>query len=513
MELDTGFSSNVTFLSVASRLDLTWLANKAMSSKGSKDTRLSKINIPDNLGWLPIHLATDSESVEMLGWLLDSGAAVDAPIVGPQQGLTALHIAAAKRGDNGPKMVKMLLEKQANVLVETAGGKKTPLHSAIKGRSVATVKMLLSAPGANPNLTNRRGLTALHIASSTAGLHEVVAALLDQGADIEGQTSIAAAKVYREALAISTFQHSFKEMLSSARDLIGSLTPLHIAAQSLGTALNLEALLNKGANHSAIDGQGCTALHMVAQGASSMSSGEDGKRKTEFLLASGADVNARDWKHQTPLHKAVSPPARRAVLEVLLSSEDCDVNARDKKERTPLLLFLQTISYHFSSSIARYDISPITENQGDKGQPQSNFEPDFLESVLNMLLKAGADTNAVDKDGFSVTHYASQPDLAWMRARLPQPEEDSPGLLRGKLLRSKSEPTNTKVIEMVPQLSPQLPGVFSGKSKTFIALNTLAVHLQLPTTISKTKVIDPKQDTTLSKLEKKSRKASRDGKD
>lgn len=158
---DPGRSNNADFLSLAARVNLTWLAEKAISVSGwISGMIVSQLNIPDFSGWLPIHMATHSEAVEMLEWLLANGSAVNVPVVGlPTPGLTPLHIAATKK-NNGPKMVEMLLDKQANPNATTKFGKNTPLHSAVKGGLVATVKLLLEAK-TPPDPVNRINWTPL----------------------------------------------------------------------------------------------------------------------------------------------------------------------------------------------------------------------------------------------------------------------------------------------------------------------------------------------------------------
>lgn len=510
---------------MASRLNLTWLAEKSASAKGLTESLLAKLNFPDSLGWLPIHLAVDSEAVEMLEWLLEKGSSVNIPVTEPKRaGLTALHIAAAKRSENGLRMVEMLLDKKAKVNAETLTGNNTPLHSAIEGRSVATVKRLLEA-GASLNSTNSKGLTALHKAVSVAGLHEIVKVLLDHdGADVEGKTSRAAATAYREAITLKASPFSAKQMMSTARDFAGSVTPLYLAAQSAGTEKTLAVLLGKKANPSAKDGQGRTALHIVAQGASSKSSGAENKEKAVLLLKAGAKVNATDGKEQTPLHKAVSPPARQEVLEVLLGQDGCDVNARDNKQRTPLLLFLETVSHHFDakSRPAKPDTSETTETQEGEEQAQSNFDRGFLESIFDRLIAAGADIEAKDKDKKSAAYYANQPGLAWVSAKLapgsPQPIEDiqtqqKKGLMGGardimtssfsrpKVPKSTSEPVAAEVAEIAPPPSPQPAASPLDGSKAGIGISMK----MLTRPFSRSKATKPKSEVA-DKPEKKSKR-------
>jgi hypothetical protein len=67
------------------------------------------------------------------------------------------------RGSN--KVIKLLLEKGANVNVQTDEGVTPLMISAAKGH-IESVKILLSSPGINPHLKDNNGKNALHHADS-----------------------------------------------------------------------------------------------------------------------------------------------------------------------------------------------------------------------------------------------------------------------------------------------------------------------------------------------------------
>ena len=72
-----------------------------------------------------------------------------------------------------------------------------------------------------------------------------------------------------------------------------------------------------------------TPLHL----ASSKGSGETVK----LLIEHGADVNALDGKHSTPLHLAASSQlALKGNVVRLLLSHGANVGAKDERDRTPL---------------------------------------------------------------------------------------------------------------------------------------------------------------------------------
>jgi len=66
-------------------------------------------------------------------------------------------------------------------------------------------------------------------------------------------------------------------------------------------------------------------------------SDEDGLGVAQLLIECGADVNARDEDHKTPLHLV---PSSKLEVACILLKHGADVDAEDKEGRTPLLAAL-----------------------------------------------------------------------------------------------------------------------------------------------------------------------------
>jgi len=151
-----------------------------------------------------------------------------------------------------------------------------------------------------------------------------------------------------------------------------------------------------------VDANGETGLHRIAD-MRRVPQGPAAKMAL-LLLDRGADPNARNWDHVTPLHQAVR--ARNIAVTELLLAHGADPNARDKgRGSTPL----------------RRAVSA----SGAGGTSGSGAQ---MRLLTQMLLEHGADPNARDKRGVPV--YASARDPA-VRAML----RDARGTRRGPVGR------------------------------------------------------------------------------
>jgi ankyrin repeat protein len=140
-------------------------------------------------------------------------------------------------------------------------------------------------------------------------------------------------------------------------------TPLHFACFQ-GKLEIAQLLLNHGAQVDAKNYQGETPLHLVSRG--EYDSLDDGVCVAELLLERGTDANAYDSDDWSPLHSA-SNNGKPEIVQVLLA-HGAKVDAENDLGETPLHLVRQ-----------------------------GKYGSQFGVRVAQLLLNSGADVNARDK--------------------------------------------------------------------------------------------------------------------
>lgn len=227
----------------------------------------------------PLMVAAVNGHAETCQWLIEQGADVAAR---SEDGSTCLHWASM----NGTEEVLALLTAAgANPDATDRKGWPAPFMSTILDRDDLLTFWL--ARSFDLNHRNADGQTLLHVAAST-GKAACVAELIRRGADLE------------------------------AKDSVGA-TPL-LSALSHAQGQVARVLADQGANLHARDGRNATALHHAAWG------GLLGACRQ--LIEAGVDARATDLDEETPLHTA----ARQGYpgIEQLLISHGAQVEARTR---------------------------------------------------------------------------------------------------------------------------------------------------------------------------------------
>ena len=279
----------------------------------------------DVYGYTALHMATQEGHETVVRLLVEKGASVSKKVEGViNSGWTALHFASCHGYE---VVVRLLVNNGADVEAKDNDG-NTPLHYAAWDRSEAVLRLLLEI-GANIEAKNNDGRTAVQKAAG-CGQEAAVRLLLDHtGVESNSEKLLQTAQLHN---AVGRGDEATVRLLLekgadvTAKDNRGG-TALHWAAEN-GHKAVVSLLLEKGEDIEAKDTFGATALHIAAE--------RGHEAMVQLLLEKGADIKAKDETGEIALHYAAEN-GHEAVVRLLLEKGD-DVNAEDKNGTTPLVL-------------------------------------------------------------------------------------------------------------------------------------------------------------------------------
>ena len=363
------------------------------------------INGQDEDGTTPLMQAAYKGHYYVVLELIRAGASVTA--MNKQQKQRALHI-ACKEGHSS--VVKALIEAGADINGQDEDG-TTPLMEAACWYDDQMVHELIRA-GASVSAKNNKQQTALHTASNSEsmwaprkGLSSVVNALIEAGADINGQdedgTTLLMQAAYRGD---DQMVHELIRAGASATAKNKKLqTALHLAisstnrrAQGKGHSSIVKALIEAGADVNGQDEDGTTPLMQAA-------CGYDDQMVHELIRA-GASVTAMSKQQkQRALHIACKE-GHSSVIKALVEA-GADVNGQDEDGRT----LLMEAAYRGDDQMVHELIRAGASVSAKDNKLQTAFHLAFSSSwwahqkgrssVVKALIEAGADINGQDKDG------------------------------------------------------------------------------------------------------------------
>ena len=137
------------------------------------------------------------------------------------------------------------------------------------------------------------------------------------------------------------------------------------------------------------DEDGFTPLHLAAANGY--------KDIAELLLASKADIEAKDKSRSTPLHQAVASGAEHSDLVEVLIAHKADVNAADTNGLTPLHYATLADNGKIAKLLLIHGAHPDIRDKVDGNTPLIIAAGKGYKDVAEVLLANGADVNTADK--------------------------------------------------------------------------------------------------------------------
>ncbi|KAJ8669924.1 hypothetical protein QAD02_001183 [Eretmocerus hayati] len=233
--------------------------------------------------------------------------------------------------------------------------KSTSLHLAMRFGHFKQAKLILSN-GANPNLMNEDRETPLECAFSHQPLHD------DSIIECENLFFYTSVR----------FTAEFKPTHFHIACALGFLTVIKYVFNDVADKQLKMKLIN------CLNDANQTPLHvLLLQGHRNAPT----KEILQFFLDYGADINARDYQLQTPLHYAQTLDPD---LILFLINNGADVNARNIFRQTPLRKFCEDIL---------------------KEKYLQSKDLNFYHRQITTLLESGSDINIVDYTGKSCLYF------------------------------------------------------------------------------------------------------------
>lgn len=322
------------------------------------------VNIQNKMGQTPLHLAIESNNVEMQNLLL-AVSNIDINLRTTDE-KCCLELSLMQGNEKGLELAARLLELGAK-----ANPQKSESHAnllQVLAANYLESSAVFLVDHANLNHINSLGFTSLHIAAEK-NLKKLSEKLLNAGASPNIQSSISDLK-----------------------------SPLHVAVES--NAADVIETFVKYANmfkENNVNGKGenCEIPNFNIKNANgdsplSLSLHLNRTEHVPLLIKGGADVNARNGQDMTLLHQSILN--HDSDIAVFLLQQGADMNALTGEQESPLQLSIHCHMPQVVDALCTRGVALSAPN--NKGDPPlwTALELEY-EDVAQVLVRHGADTD------------------------------------------------------------------------------------------------------------------------
>lgn len=356
----------------------------------------SIINRKDSSGSTLLAKAIRKKDVKMMKFLLENGANPDLNI---GDGSKPLHIVCSC---GNADMIKMLLEH--GVCIDSKNGAEmNPLQIALRSKNIETAKFLIEA-GADIHSAYFDGLAPIHLAGKINS-YDLINLLAKAGCDIyrrtrDGKNPLIIAienNATETAIALIDNGADIKIGCDDEMSVLGRLCILKVD----GREKILQKLIDKGVDLNKTDKSGNTLLHLAYNCDADF---------IKILLDKGANINARNYRLETPLYNFISNGYNNTESILFLISKGANINEVDGAKNSALhLLCNHSCDPQSFSKILNGPVNVNKQNlQGETALHKAVKAVQFIKSleIIKFLLKAGADPNIKDLTGETALHKA-----------------------------------------------------------------------------------------------------------
>jgi ankyrin repeat protein len=351
------------------------------------------VNIPDVNLDTPLHDACLFGDAFIVEKLLENEA--DCLLANSDKDLP-IHI-ACQEGlcDIVNQIMRRRFDQRANMLNMPDHEMNYPLHLACESGNAEIVKVLF-LNGADPNITDNKGVTPLHVAAKE-GFIDIAEVLLQyENADInvvdlDLMTPLHYAARHNKLEMMKFLLRKGADIQSQDRD---SHTPL-LKSVVYGNLPITDLLIKEGANPDDVDREGKSMVFIAAQ-----------ENQSEILdcLISGVHedlgrelVNTTDGTQNAPLHVACEKGNIESV-KILLSCDRIKVDARNEADYTPLHLAAENGHSKIVKELCEYSLKKgmdIVKDEDDESNTPLHLAClNCHHKTAQVLIKFGAEHDA-----------------------------------------------------------------------------------------------------------------------